>query len=201
MKAFILAAALAGTSLAVGPLPSCSWSDCMSSWNGASCTQASGLDCICSNSTAIAQINTCVATSCTNATDQETIYGAIAQLCANAGKSVTNSQEATFSAKSGSTLTQLASVTGGFGPNNQWNSANWASFVSHASSAIGSAPSGWGPGGNWGSNWGPQSTGGFGPGGYGPGGFGPWGTKASGIACSGTASWYVLISCDCIRNS
>lgn len=190
MKSIILAAALAGTSLAVGWLPSCSWSDCMGSWDGSSCNQASGWDCVCSNSTAIAQINTCVATSCTNATDQETIYGAIAQLCANAGKTVTNSQQSTFHATSGGTLTQLASVTGGFGPQGNWNSASWSSWVSACSTAIGSAPSGWGPGGNWGSNWGPQRTGGpGGPGGWGPGGFGPWGTKASGIACSGTASW------------
>ena len=184
MKSFTIAA-LAGTALAQGWLPSCSWNDCMGSWDGASCTQSSGWDCICGNSTAIASINTCVATSCTNATDQEQIYGAIAQLCANAGATVTNSQQATFSATSGGSL--LPSVTG-WGPGGNWNSGDWSSWASAVSTAIGSAPSGWGPGSNWGNNWGGPG----GPGGHGgPGGAwgGPWGTKASNIACSGTASW------------
>lgn len=188
MKTFTIAA-LAGTTLAIGGnwLPSCSWNDCLGSWNGASCTQQSGWDCICSNSTAIAQINTCVATSCTNATDQEQIYGAIAQLCANAGKTVTNSQQATFSATSGGSL-GLASATHGWGPGGNWNSGDWASWASAVSTAVGSAPSGWGPGGSWGNGWGRPGNGNGGPGG--PGGFGgPWGTKASGIACSGTAAW------------
>lgn len=195
MKSFVSAlplAALIGQSVAQGWLPSCSWNDCMGAWNGAACNQASGWDCVCSNSTAIAQINTCVATSCTNATDQETIYGAIAQLCANAGQAVTNSQQATFSATSGGSL--LPSPTGGWGPGGNWNSASWSSWASQVSTAIGSAPSGWGPGSSWGNNWG--GPGGHGPGGHGPGGNGgpggwggPWGTKANGIACSGTASW------------
>lgn len=159
----------------------------MGSWDGASCDQNSGWDCICGNSTAISQINTCVATSCTNATDQETIYGAIAQLCANAGQTVTNSQQATFSATSGGSL--MASATGGWGPQGNWDSASWSSWASQVSTAVGSAPSGWGPGQNWGQNWG--GHGGHGPGGMNSGGGwgGPWGTKANGIACSGTASW------------
>ncbi|KAK5942122.1 hypothetical protein PMZ80_006075 [Knufia obscura] len=189
MKSFAIAA-LAGVTVAQGWLPSCSWNDCMGSWDGASCDQSSGWDCICSNSTAISQINTCVATSCTNATDQETIYGAIAQLCANAGAAVTNSQQATFSATSGGSL--LPSATGGWGPGGDWDSASWSSWASQVSTAIGSAPSGWGPGSSWGNNWGgPGGHGGHGPGGNGGNGGwgGPWGTKADGIACSGTASW------------
>jgi len=189
MKSFAIAA-LAGVTVAQGWLPSCSWNDCLGSWDGASCDQSSGWDCICSNSTAIAQINTCVATSCTNATDQETVYGAVAQLCANAGETVTNSQQATFSATSGGSLIPTAS--GGWGPGGNWNSASWSEFASQVSTAIGSAPSGWGPGSNWGENWGgPGGPGGHrGPGGSGNGsGFGPWGTKANSIACSGTASW------------
>ena len=158
----------------------------MGSWDGSACDQASGWDCICSNGTAIAQINTCVATSCTNATDQETIYGAIAQLCANAGETVTNSQQATFSATSGGSLGP--SATGGWGPRSDWDSASWSSWASHVSTAVGSAPSGWGPGQNWGQNWGGPGGAGH-SGGFGPGGFGPWGTKAGNIACSGTASW------------
>lgn len=182
-------AALASTAAAAW-LPSCAWNDCVNSWNPTTCDQSSGWDCVCSNSTAISQINTCVATSCTNATDQEAVYGAIAQLCANAGvTTITHSQEATFSATSGGTL-----LPTGFGPGGNWNSASWASWASAVSSAIGSAPTNWGPGRTWGSDWtGWGPTGGPGHWGGGPGGpgFGPWGTKASGIACSGTASWYV----------
>lgn len=193
MKSFVVAlpvAALIGQSLAQGWLPSCSWNDCMNSWDGSACDQATGWDCVCGNATAISQINTCIATSCTNATDQETVYGAIAQLCANAGASVTNSQEATFSATSGGSLWPTAS--GGWGPGANWNSASWSAWASQVSTAIGSAPSGWGPGNTWGGGWGGHTWGGpGGPGGPGNGGpwGGPWGTKASGIACSGTASW------------
>lgn len=180
-------AALAGTTLAQG-LPSCSWNDCMGSWDAGNCNQSSGWDCVCSNSTAIAQINTCVATSCTNATDQEAIYGAIAQICANNGAKVTNSQQATFSATSGGSI--AASITGGpgFGPGGNWNSAAWSSWISACSTAVGSAPSGWGPGSAWGHFSGGPGGHGWGGSSGGPG-FGPWGTKASGIACSGTASW------------
>lgn len=89
----------------------------MGSWDGTNCDQSNGWACLCSNQTAIAQLNTCVATSCTNATDQETIYGAVAQLCANNGVQVTASQEATFSATSGGSIAaQITNAPKGWGP-------------------------------------------------------------------------------------
>lgn len=115
MKYLMVAAALAATSYAWAP--SCAWNDCMGSWDGTTCDQSNGWSCLCSNETAIAQLNTCVATSCTNATDQETIYGAVAQLCANNGVQVTASQQATFSATSGgSILAQITDAPNGWGP-------------------------------------------------------------------------------------
>ena len=45
------------------------WNDCVSGWNGSSCSASSGWDCVCSNSDSIDKINSCVASSCTNATD------------------------------------------------------------------------------------------------------------------------------------
>jgi CFEM domain len=116
MRSFIVAAALFAAS-SYAWIPDCAWNDCMGSWDGSSCTQNNGWECLCSNATAIAQLNTCVATSCTNSSDQETIYGAVAQLCANNGVQVTNSQQATFSATSGgSLLSQITDGPKGWGP-------------------------------------------------------------------------------------
>jgi len=189
-----LVAALFTTSV-LAWLPSCSWSDCMGSWDGSSCSAGSGWDCLCSNQTAISQLNTCVATSCTNTTDQEAIFGAVAQLCVNAGTPVSASQEATFSATSGgSAWPSQITAAPGFGPGGGWNSGQWSSWISACSTGLPSAPSGWGGQGPWGGpgSWGGQSGGpGFGgPGGHGgPGGFGPWGTKASGINCDSWTTW------------
>lgn len=163
--------------IALAWLPSCSYNDCLSSWDTSDCSSQSGLSCVCTNTTQLAQINTCIATSCTNATDQEQIYGAVAQLCANVGQTVTNQQQATFSATSGGSLLAIKS---GWGPRGNWGSKDWESWAGVVSTAFGSAPSGWGPGKGWGNGGGR---------GGGSGGFGAWGTKASGIACSGTASW------------
>jgi len=189
-----LAAALFTTS-SLAYLPSCSWSDCMGSWDGSSCSASTGWNCLCSNQTAISQLNTCVATSCTNTTDQEAIFGAVAQLCANAGTPVTASQEATFSATSGGSAwpSQITAGPGsGFGPGGNWNSAGWSSWISACSTGLPSAPSSWNGQGPWGGpgNWGGNAGGGpGGPGGFGPGGFGPWGTKASGINCDSWTTW------------
>ncbi|KAK5467993.1 hypothetical protein LTS15_000966 [Exophiala xenobiotica] len=186
MKSFALAAALFASS-SFAWLPSCAWSDCMGSWDGTSCDTSSGWDCLCSNQTAISQMNTCVATSCTNQTDQEAIYGAVAQLCANAGVTVTNSQQATFSATSGGSAWPSQITAGpGFGPGGGWNSGQWSSWISACSTGLPSAPSGWNGQGGWG---GPGAWGGHGgPGGGGPFG-GPWGTKASGINCDSWTTW------------
>jgi CFEM domain len=207
MKSLTVAAALfAASSYAFGP--DCAWNDCMGSWDGTTCDSNNGWACLCSNSTAISQLNTCVATSCTNATDQETIYGAVAQLCANNGVVVTASQQATFSATSGGTfLPQITAGPSGWGPSKSsstllshdtlltnfadggWDSGDWASWVSSCSGALPGAPSGW-AGGPWGGHGGWGSQGGpGGSGGWGPGMGGPWGTKASGIACDGDNSW------------
>ncbi|OCT54729.1 hypothetical protein CLCR_03058 [Cladophialophora carrionii] len=195
MKSFAAAVPLAAaffTTSALAWLPSCTWSDCMGSWDGSSCSSSTGWDCLCSNQTAISQLNTCVATSCTNTTDQEAIYGAVAQLCANAGSPVTHSQEATFSATSGGSAWPSQITAGpGFGPGGGWNSDQWSSWISACSTGLPSAPSGWGGQGPWG---GPGAWGGRGggPGGFpgGPGGgWGPWGTKASGIDCDSWTTW------------
>lgn len=69
MKSAILTAALfASASLAW--LPSCA-DTCISNWDGNSCTSSSGWSCLCGNSTAIANINSCVASSCSDSTDRE----------------------------------------------------------------------------------------------------------------------------------
>ena len=119
------------------------------------------------------------------------IYAAIAQVCANAGKTITASPEATFSATSGGSAWPSGWST--------WGGSPWLSAVS---SALPGAPTGWSGSGPWGgpgagyrgpgvSGWGPcswstwtgwssgaWSTGSMptgGPGGPhgGPGGFGP----------------------------
>ncbi|KIV85465.1 hypothetical protein PV11_01158 [Exophiala sideris] len=186
MKSFAIAAALfAGSSFAW--LPSCAWNDCMGSWDGTSCTSNSGWDCLCSNQTAISQLNTCVATSCTNSTDQEAIFGAVAQLCANAGVTVTASQEASFSATSGgSAWPSQITAAPGFGPGGNWNSGAWSSWISAASTGLPSAPSGWNGQGGWG---GPGAWGGHGGPGSGAPFGGPWGTLASGIPCGQWTTW------------
>ncbi|KAL2401419.1 hypothetical protein ABEF95_013654 [Exophiala dermatitidis] len=184
-----LAALLFATS-SLAWLPSCTWSDCMGSWDGSSCSSSNGWNCLCSNQTAISQLNTCVATSCTNSTDQEAIYGAVAQLCANAGVTVTNSQQATFSATSGGSAWPSQITAGpGWGPGGNWNSGQWSSWVSACSTGLPSAPSGWGGNGAWGGPgmWGGHGGRGGGPGG--PGGWGPWGTKASGVNCDSWTTW------------
>ena len=188
MKTFAIAAALFVSS-SLAWLPTCGWNDCFSSWDGSSCDQSSGWDCLCSNATAIAQLNTCVATSCTNTTDQEAIYGAVAQLCANDGVTVTNSQQATFSATSGGTLSQITAGPSGWGPSGGWGSSAWSSWVSACSTGLPGAPSGWGGPGNgaWSGHGGWGGSGG--PGGFGGGPGGPWGTKASGINCDAWTTW------------
>ncbi|RVX68066.1 hypothetical protein B0A52_08205 [Exophiala mesophila] len=196
MKSYSLpltAALFASSSLAAGWLPSCTWSDCLGSWDGTTCDASSGWECVCSNQTAISQLNTCVATSCTNQTDQEAIYGAVAQLCANAGVTVTNSQQATFSATSGGSAWPTITSGPGFGPGGRWDSEAWSSWVSAYSTGLPAAPSGWDGKGPWGGpgQWGGHGGGpgnGFGGRG-GPGGFGPWGTKAEGINCDSWTTW------------
>lgn len=148
------------------------------------CDRSSGWACLCDNQALISQLNTCVATSCTNQTDQEAIYGAVAQLCANNGVTVTNSEQATFSATSGGSLTQITAAPSGWGPGGRFGE-NWDEWVSSCSGGLGGPPGGWksggGPGGGHG--WG------GGRGGGGPGGFGPWGTKASGVNCDAWTTW------------
>ncbi|RMZ91243.1 hypothetical protein DV736_g1541, partial [Chaetothyriales sp. CBS 134916] len=187
MKTLAIATALfASASMAWAP--SCGWNDCFGSWDGASCDQSNGWDCLCSNGTAIAQLNTCVATSCTNATDQEAIYAAVAQICVNNGNTVTNTQQATFSATSGGTLSQITANPSGWGPSGGWGSGAWSSWISACSTGLPGAPSGWGGPGN--GPWsGAGGWGGHGGGFGGPGGAGPWGTKASGVNCDNWTTW------------
>lgn len=148
------------------------------------CDASSGWSCLCNNQTLISQLNTCVATSCTNTTDQEAIYAAVAQLCVNNGVTVTNSEQATFSATSGGTLAQITAKPSG-GPG-WFGGDNWESWVSSCSDGLGGPPGGWKSGsGPWGNHgWG-------GPGGKGGpgGGFGPWGTKADGANCDAWTTW------------
>lgn len=153
------------------------------------CSENSGWSCLCDDQDLISQLNTCVATSCTNETDQEAIYGAVAQLCANNGVTITNSEQATFSATSGGSLTQITAGPSGWGPRGGWDSDSWESWISSCSDGLGGPPGGWRTGdGPWGSNGGWGGRGGpGGPGG--PGGFGPWGTKASGIDCDRWTTW------------
>ncbi|KPI42539.1 uncharacterized protein AB675_9680 [Cyphellophora attinorum] len=184
MKSYFVAAALfAGSSLAW--IPECAWNDCMSSVDLGACDQSTGWACLCNNQTLISQLNTCVSTSCTNETDQEAIYGAVAQLCVNNGVTVTNSEQATFSATSGGSLI-TAGPSGG--PGGRFG-GDWNEWVSSCSNGLGGPPSGWssgqGPWGNhgWGGPGGPGGRGGGGPFG------GPWGTKASGINCDAWTTW------------
>ena len=152
------------------------------------CNESSGWACLCGNQELVSKLNTCVATSCTNETDQEAIYGAVAQLCVNNGVSITNSEQATFSATSGGSLTQITAAPSGFGPRGGWDSDSWESWISSCSGGLGGPPGGWKSGGGpWGSHgWGN----GGGPGGRGgPGGFGPWGTKANGVNCDQWTTW------------
>lgn len=169
-------------------LTSSQWNDCMLSWDGQTCESDNGWNCLCSNSTAVNQINTCVATSCTNTTDQEAIYGAIAQLCANNGVALTQTQQATFSATSGGSAWPSQFTGSGYGPGGRWNSGNWGDWVSACSTGLPGAPSGW-AGGRWGSAPGWGGRGGRGGMSGGPGGYGPWGTKASGINCAAWTTW------------
>lgn len=152
------------------------------------CEASTGWSCLCSNQTAISQLNTCVSTSCTNETDQEAIYGAVAQLCANNGVTVTNSEQATFSATSGGSLTQITAAPSGFGPGGRFGD-NWDEWVSSCSNGLGGPPGTWKSGdGPWGNHgWGGGPGGPGGPGGR--GGFGPWGTKADGINCDAWTTW------------
>jgi len=186
-----VAALLASSAAATGWFPACAWNDCLTSYNGTTCSSSSGWECLCTDSSALDTLNSCVATACSNSTGREAIYAAIAQVCANAGKTVTAAPEATFSATSGGSAWPSGWST--------WGGSPWFSAVS---SALPGAPTGWNGNGPWGgpgagyrgpgsSGWGPcswstwsgwstgtWSTGSWptgGPGGPhgGPGGFGP----------------------------
>jgi len=196
-----LVAAFASSAFAATWFPSCAWNDCLSSYNGTTCSSSTGWECLCTDSSAIDTLNSCVATACSNSTGQEAIYAAVAQVCANAGKTVTAAPEATFSATSGGSAWPSGWST--------WGGAPWYSAIS---SAMPGAPSGWSSGAPWGgpgagyrgpgvSGWGPCSwstwsmTGTWGPGetgspwgGHGgpPGGPGGWGGDAPWTSFTGT---------------
>jgi len=69
------------------------------------------ISCLCGNSTAMADLDTCIASSSCDSTDKEDTYQALAQVCANVGETVTASPEATFSATSGGSAYPTATWT------------------------------------------------------------------------------------------
>jgi hypothetical protein len=47
------------------------WNDCLSSYNGTSCSSKTGWECLCTDSVALDTLNSCVATACSNSTGAE----------------------------------------------------------------------------------------------------------------------------------
>ena len=54
-----------------GPLTCPQWNDCLSSFNGTTCSSNSGWDCLCKDSSALDTLNSCIDTGCTGTTGQE----------------------------------------------------------------------------------------------------------------------------------
>jgi len=166
-------AALVSSAAATSWFPACAWNDCLSSYNGTSCSSKTGWECVCTDSVALDTLNSCVATACSNNTGAEAIYAAIAQACANAGKTVTAAPEATFSATSG----------GSAWPSG-WSSWGGAPWFSAVSSALPGAPPGWNGNGPWG---GPGAGyRGPGSGGWGPCSWSTWAGWTTGTWSTGT---------------
>ncbi|KAF2150859.1 hypothetical protein K461DRAFT_296091 [Myriangium duriaei CBS 260.36] len=137
---------------------------------------------VCSNSSGIDSINSCVASSSCSDSDKQGTYQFFAQICANAGHPLTQSPEAVFSATSGGN----AYSTGAWA---SWASANQFPTIT---SGPGSSPTN-GPGGH---GWGPgQGWGPFGPGAS-ANGWGPWGGSTTGSWTAGPwTQWWNGSSC------
>ena len=65
----------------IAQLISSQWNDCMTSYNGTTCSSSSGWECMCTDSTALDSLNTCIATACSNNTGKEGQSRRIFYLC------------------------------------------------------------------------------------------------------------------------